>query len=112
MRERMLAMEAIWTNDEVSFDGEFYRIPRSRIEPKPMQTPHPPLLVGGYSTRILRRVAELGDGYLAGNVPFERAARLIDELSTAADAGSTGSTFVPQTSPFFTRSCSPLCSSS
>src|SRR3954467_1746817 len=40
-------LQAIWTQDVVDDDGKFYRLPRSHIEPKPVQQPHPPIILGG-----------------------------------------------------------------
>lgn len=37
-------MRAIWTDEVVEYSGDFYRVPRSRVDPKPVQKPHPPLL--------------------------------------------------------------------
>src|SRR6267378_5299 len=41
-------LDALWTQDEVKFKGAFYFVPTSRVEPKPVQKPRPPLLIGGY----------------------------------------------------------------
>ena len=43
--EFMRCLKAVWTEDPVEFAGEFYRVPKSRVAPRPVQTPHPPLLV-------------------------------------------------------------------
>jgi probable F420-dependent oxidoreductase len=75
---------AAWTDDEVEFKGRFYTIPRARIDPKPVQKPHPPLLVGGYSTRVFRRVARFGDGYAGGNVPLADIAGVVAGVRRAA----------------------------
>lgn len=45
--EFLAALRALWTQEVVEFHGEFYEIPRSRMEPKPVQRPHPPLILGG-----------------------------------------------------------------
>ena len=44
-------LQAIWTDDVIEYEGTFYRVPRSRIDPKPVQRPHPPLLLGGTADR-------------------------------------------------------------
>jgi len=51
----------------VEFHGEFYEIPRSRVEPKPVQRPHPPLLLGGIAEAALRRAGRITDGWLSSS---------------------------------------------
>jgi probable F420-dependent oxidoreductase len=53
----------LWTEDPSSFDGKFYSYAALRCRPKPVQTPHPPIWVGGESEAALRRVARLCDGW-------------------------------------------------
>jgi probable F420-dependent oxidoreductase len=64
MREHVLAMKAIWTQHEASFDGEFVSFERIWSEPKPLQRPHPPILVGGNGPTVLDRVLEYGDAWM------------------------------------------------
>jgi len=61
MREKLLAMKTIWATDEAEFHGEFVSFDPIWLGPKPVQTPHPPVLVGGNGPRSLRIAAELGD---------------------------------------------------
>lgn len=61
--EYIKVLRALWTEQEPCFDGKYYRIPRSIFLPKPLQIPHPPIWIGGNSMRVLRRAAELGDGW-------------------------------------------------
>jgi len=63
MRERVLAMKEIWTKEEAEFHGEFVRFDRLWSYPKPVQKPHPPVLLGGEGPHTLRRVAEFCDGW-------------------------------------------------
>jgi probable F420-dependent oxidoreductase len=64
LRERVLAMKKIWTEDEPAFAGEFVRFPALWSWPKPVQRPHPPVLLGGHGRRALERVVEYCDGWL------------------------------------------------
>ena len=64
LRERVLAMKRIWTEDEPSFDGEFVRFEPIWSWPKPVQRPHPPILLGGHGRRALERVVDYCDGWL------------------------------------------------
>ena len=79
MRERVEAMKAIWTQDEASYDGEFVSFERIWSWPKPVQHPHPPVLVGGNGPTVLDRVLEFGDAWLpnyARGGTLERIAEL------------------------------------
>ena len=63
MDEYLQAMKAAWTADEFTFQGTGFQALGNRILPRPMQRPHPPLLIGGNSKRAIRRAVELGDGW-------------------------------------------------
>jgi probable F420-dependent oxidoreductase len=65
--EFLAALRALWTEEVVEFHGEFYEIPRSRMEPKPVQRPHPPLLLGGGARAALERAGRLADGWAASS---------------------------------------------
>jgi probable F420-dependent oxidoreductase len=84
--EFLRCLKAVWTEDPVEFAGEFYRVPRSRIEPKPVQKPHPPITIGGYGPVVVRRAVTLGDGFNGGNVPLHQVAPIVAELRRAAAA--------------------------
>jgi probable F420-dependent oxidoreductase len=88
MDECLRCLKLVWTEEMVEFEGQFYEIPASRIAPKPLQRPHPPVLVGGYSAPAVRRAVSLADGYLGGNVPLAELAPVIERVRAAArDAG-------------------------
>ena len=80
MRERVLAMQALWTQEEASFHGEFVNFDPVWSYPKPKQRPHPPILLGGESDYTLRRIVEYCDGWIprpvAGFTPRDAKARL------------------------------------
>jgi len=62
MRERVLAMKEIWTHDVAEFHGEHVDLDPLWQWPKPVQQPHPPVLVAGNGPGTLARVLEYGDG--------------------------------------------------
>ncbi len=62
--ERVAALKLAWTEDEVSYSGEFVNIPPTLIYPKPVQRPHPPIYIGAASRWARRRVAAWADGWL------------------------------------------------
>jgi len=64
MREKLLAMKAIWADEEAEFHGQFVDFDPIYLWPKPVQDPRPPVLIGGTGPRSLRIVAELGDGWM------------------------------------------------
>jgi len=69
MRERTLAMKALWTQDEAEYHGEMVDFDPVWSYPKPAQRPHPPILLGGETDYTLKRVVEYCDGW------FPRPAR-------------------------------------
>ena len=60
-------LRAIWTDDVVDYEGGFYRVPRSRIDPKPVQRPQPPVLLGGGAEPALRRAGRLAAGWISSS---------------------------------------------
>ena len=80
-------LRTIWTDEIVEYDGEFYRVPRSRIDPKPVQRPHPPVILGGVADAALRRVGRLADGWVSSSrADLERIDESIDVVRDAASA--------------------------
>jgi alkanesulfonate monooxygenase SsuD/methylene tetrahydromethanopterin reductase-like flavin-dependent oxidoreductase (luciferase family) len=80
LRERVLAMKALWTQEEAEFHGELVNFDPVWLYPKPKQKPHPPVLLGGESDYTVRRVVEFCDGWFprarGGFEPRSAAARL------------------------------------
>ncbi len=91
MRETIEAMKAIWANDEAEYHGELVDFDPIWQWPKPVQHPHPPLLIGGDGPNTLRRVARYGDGWMpiAGRGRDSFGARIaeLNELAAAAGRG-------------------------
>jgi probable F420-dependent oxidoreductase len=85
MRERVEAMQAIWTQHEASYSGEHVAFERIWSYPKPAQRPHPPVLIGGEGPTVLDRILSFGDGWLpryrSDTGVFER----IEELRARAE---------------------------
>ena len=70
MDECIGVLRALWTEDVAEFHGEHYDLGPAVFAPKPVQKPHPPILVGGETPAALRRAARLGDGWYAlGHTP-------------------------------------------
>jgi probable F420-dependent oxidoreductase len=89
LRERILAMKEIWAKDEAEYHGQFVDFDPVWSWPKPVQTPHPPIIVGGDGPRTLERVVEYGDEWMPipgrNSAPLE--SRLAELQSMARDAG-------------------------
>jgi probable F420-dependent oxidoreductase len=66
--EFVAALRALWSDEVVKFTGDFYEIPPARFDPKPVQRPNPPLLLGGNVPAAWRRAGRLGDGWLGGSM--------------------------------------------
>jgi probable F420-dependent oxidoreductase len=64
LRERILAMKEIWTKDEAEFHGEFVSFDKIWSYPKPIQKPHPPIILGAGGSATFDRVAEFCDGWI------------------------------------------------
>lgn len=65
--EFVRALRALWTEDVVDFPGRFHTITPSHVEPKPVQQPHPPLLLGGTAEPALVRAGRLADGWISSS---------------------------------------------
>jgi alkanesulfonate monooxygenase SsuD/methylene tetrahydromethanopterin reductase-like flavin-dependent oxidoreductase (luciferase family) len=79
LRERVLAMKEIWTKDEAEFHGESVNFDPIWAHPKPVQKPHPPILLGNNTANGRQRVVDFCDGW------FPIAARAGDLVAGVAD---------------------------
>ncbi|MDP6455173.1 MAG: LLM class flavin-dependent oxidoreductase, partial [SAR202 cluster bacterium] len=64
--ESISVMKALWTQEEASFQGQFWQFEGLSMTPRPVQKPHPPLWFGGRHPAGLRRAARLSDGWMGG----------------------------------------------
>jgi probable F420-dependent oxidoreductase len=84
--EYLQVLKRIWTDDVAEFRGQFYNIPASKIGPKPVQKPHPPILLGGFSPKSFSRVVNHANGWIpiAGFAPLEQLEQAVNGLREAA----------------------------
>jgi probable F420-dependent oxidoreductase len=89
MRERIEAMKEIWTQSKSEYHGEFVDFPRMTW-PKPVQKPHPPIIVGGAFPHAARRAIRYGDGWvpIAGRAPYGEVSEYLPKFKQmVAEAG-------------------------
>ena len=90
LRERVLAMKALWTQEEASFHGEFVNFDRAISFPKPVQRPHPPILFGGATAAGRDRVVEYCDGWIPIDVLLDDLPAAIADRRPTAEAAGRG----------------------
>jgi probable F420-dependent oxidoreductase len=84
--EFLQVLRKIWTDEVVEFKGQYYKIPASKIGPKPLQEPHPPILLGGFSPKTFSRIVNYANGWIgvAGFGPLEQLEQVINGLKENA----------------------------
>ena len=84
--EGLKVMKALWTEPAANFDGEFYTLQATAMEPKPIQKPHPPVWFGGQHPDALRRAVRHGDAYMsAGPTATETFAKTVEQIRRILD---------------------------
>lgn len=86
LREHVLAMKALWTEEEAAFHGEMVDFDPVWSYPKPVQVPHPPVILGGETDYTLNRVIEFCDGWFPRASHGFDPAECMTRLRNAADA--------------------------
>jgi probable F420-dependent oxidoreductase len=92
MRERVAAMKEIWTKSKAEYHGKFVNFDPIMTWPKPVQKPHPPVLVGGGWPGAAQRAIEYGDGWMPINIPGRLIRRIGEFWSNAKAAGRDAKT--------------------
>ena len=85
MEDRAKALKVIWTEEEATYHGPFTNFDRIWSNPKPVQDPHPPILLGGETKHTLRRVMEFCDGWFPRGRSFADPQAEMNRLYAAAD---------------------------
>ena len=81
-------LRRLWTDDAASFSGQFFDFEPVCASPKPLQKPHPPIMIGGNRPPALRRVARFGDGWHPMNVSPDGVTRRLAVLRAEAAAAN------------------------
>jgi len=84
--EYLGVLRTLWADEVSRFDGEFYSVPPSRMAPKPVQRPGPPVLLGGSAEPALRRAGRLADGWISRS--SADLSRIATDIATVRDAAS------------------------
>ncbi len=93
VREKVLAMKELWTKDEAEFHGEYVNFEKSWSWPKPLQTPHPPIVIGASPTPLhFRHIIEYGDYWMPIEGRFEVDGKWTELQQAASAAGRDPST--------------------
>ena len=78
-------LRALWAEDPVQFVGQYFRVPASIIQPKPLQRPGPPIYLAAYTPSALQRVAKLAEGWLPTGVPLAAIKPMMDSVREMAE---------------------------
>ncbi|SCL27615.1 probable F420-dependent oxidoreductase, Rv2161c family [Micromonospora rhizosphaerae] len=85
--EFIAVLRSLWQDDVTEHRGEFYRVPPTRMEPKPVQRPHPPILLGGQAPQALSRAGRLADGWVSGSqADLKRIGEAVAAVKAAAES--------------------------
>jgi probable F420-dependent oxidoreductase len=99
MRERVEAMKEIWRRDEAEYHGEMVDFGPMWCSPKPIQKPHPPILLGGSGPNVLKRVVAYADGWMPNRGDDIVRMPELRELAKAAGRGPIPVTTYPKADP-------------
>ena len=84
--EFLQVLKAIWTTNPAEFQGKFFKLPKSYIEPKPVQKPHPPIYLAAFAPAALNRLARLADGWNPVAIPLEGMKQMFAGIQQMAKA--------------------------
>lgn len=84
--EFLKVLKAIWTAEPAEFHGKFFELPKSIIQPKPKQKPHPPIYLAAFAPGSLRRAANLADGWMPVGATVDQLKSTSNELKNLAQA--------------------------
>jgi probable F420-dependent oxidoreductase len=85
-RDHLAVMHSLWTDPLASYQGQYFSLPEAHQEPRPIQTPHPPIHFGGNSRNARKRVADLGQGWLPWALKPAEARAGINDLQSLLEA--------------------------
>lgn len=93
--ERIAAMKALWTSDAPEYHGEFVEVPPTMLYPKPVQSPHPPVLIGATTRYARQRVVDWAEGWLPNIANPHYLERGIGDLRERAQSAGRDPDSIP-----------------
>lgn len=99
LRERVEAVKAIWTHDPAEYHGEMVDFGPMWSFPKPIQKPHPPVVLGGSGPKILERVVRYADGWMPNRGDVIERIPELQRQARAAGRGPIPVTYYPKEGP-------------
>jgi probable F420-dependent oxidoreductase len=96
LREKVEAIKVIWTDEEAEYHGEMVDFGPMRSWPKPVQKPHPPIILGGSGPKILERVVRYADGWMPNRGDVVERIPELQELARTAGRGHIPVTYFPK----------------
>jgi probable F420-dependent oxidoreductase len=95
VRERVEAMKAIWTQEEASYEGEFVKFEKIISYPKPLQAPHPPIIMGSASALARKRAVRYCDGWIPVDTRVEDLPGAMADLKRDAEEAGRDPASIP-----------------
>jgi len=99
LREKVEAMKAIWTQDEAEYHGSMVDFGPMWAWPRPLQKPHPPIVLGGSGPKILERVVRYADGWMPNRGDVIERIPELQELAVAAGRAPIPVSYYPKPEP-------------
>jgi alkanesulfonate monooxygenase SsuD/methylene tetrahydromethanopterin reductase-like flavin-dependent oxidoreductase (luciferase family) len=84
--EFLQVLKAIWTQNPVEFHGKFFDLPKSYIDLRPVQKPHPRIYLAAFTPPALQRTAKIADGWNPTGIPLEGMAQMFSGIKQMAGA--------------------------
>jgi probable F420-dependent oxidoreductase len=106
--ERIEAIKALWTNEPAEYHGKYVDFESSYMRPKPVQKPHPPIVIGGDSDATVKRVIRHEAGWISNPFPINHLQRRIDQLREGAGHDVPLTTFGTPMDPEYWRGLEDL----
>ena len=82
--ERIEAIKSLWTNDPAEYHGKYVDFDPAYSKPKPVQSPHPPIFIGGDSDATVKRVIRHNAGWISNPTPVKALKKRIDQMREGA----------------------------
>jgi probable F420-dependent oxidoreductase len=106
--ERIEAIKALWTDEPAEYHGKYVDFESSYMRPKPVQKPHPPIIIGGDSDATVKRIIRHEAGWISNPFPIDHLKRRIDQLREGAGHDIPLTTFGTPIDPEYWRGLEEL----